>query len=97
MKEKVIKVIINSINELNEEFDEVLVEPKKESVLFGEGSNLDSMDFVNLVMILEEKLTDELDVSVSILSEKAFSKRESPFRSVEILSDYIIELMGSDE
>lgn len=97
MKEKVIKVIIDSIDELNDEFDEILVEAKKEAVLFGEGSNLDSMDFVNLVMILEEKLTDELDISISILSEKAFSKSQSPFRSVEILSDYIIELMGSDD
>ena len=62
--------------------------------LTGTEGVLDSLDLVNLVVVLEESLSDELDINVTIASEKAFSRKRSPFSSIESLSLFILEEIG---
>ena len=66
-------------------------------MLIGENSVMDSFDFVSFVSILEEKVADELGKSISIVSEKAFSKKYSPFKTVDRITDYVMELLGEEE
>ncbi len=60
--------------------------------LLGPGSTLDSMGLVTLIVDVEQRLADEYDVSVTLASENAMSRRQSPFRTVGALADYISEL-----
>jgi acyl carrier protein len=68
--------------------------PTDETPLFGSDAELDSMGLVGLVLDVEEQLADRLAVEVTIMDEKALSRRRSPFRSIGSLTDYVAELAG---
>jgi len=60
-------------------------------VLFGRGAVFDSMGLVSFLSRVEEELEDQLDQVISLTSEKAVSRRQSPFASVQALIDFIRE------
>ena len=60
--------------------------------LFGDGSNLDSLGLVTLLIDIEDSLADH-GCHVSLMDEKAMSRKRSPFRSVESLAQYIADLV----
>lgn len=86
---KIKKMLIETINEY---FESQSIEEKatEETVLFGRDSILDSMGLVNVIIDIESRLWDE-DIEISLTSEKAMSRRNSPFRTVATLAEYIIE------
>ena len=51
------------------------------------------MDLVVLLVKIEELLEEKYDVSITLASEKAMSRRTSPFVRVKYLLDYILELV----
>jgi len=88
-RSKIETIIVECINSLNLS----LVESEKcsnktENTLFGEGSALDSMGLLNLLMDLEEKL-ERTGVIITILDDHALSQKNSPFRTISTLADYI--------
>lgn len=85
------KIIIEALREIKED-DNLVIE--KNINLIGENALLDSFDFVNLTVLIEEKISDELDKEISLVNEKAFSKKNSPFKNIESLEIYISELIG---
>lgn len=95
MKEKIKSLVIESLNELKE-MNGLDFELSDETVLIGEDSVMDSFDFVSFVSILEEKIADETGRTVSIVSEKAFSKKYSPFKTIDRITDYVAELLGGE-
>lgn len=58
--------------------------------IFGTAGHLDSMGLVSLLLDIEDALLDK-DVEVSLSDERAMSAKNSPFRSVATLTDYIVE------
>ena len=69
---------------------------KEESTpLFGAASVLDSVDLVNLLLSVEELLEDELDIEFVIANEKALSQKNSPFKTVATLAQYLTEEINS--
>lgn len=87
-------LIIEQIESYNETLEEkVELKKGKETVLFGTGGVLTSIDFVNLIVDIEQAIEDEFDVSVTIASAKAMSQKNSPFRTVEALAAYIKSLI----
>jgi acyl carrier protein len=60
--------------------------------LLGQGSVLDSIGLVTLIVDVEQRLAVEHDVSITLASESAMSRRQSPFRTVGAFADYICEL-----
>ena len=56
--------------------------------LFGSGSALDSLGLVALVIDIEDALRDRGRV-IDLSSAQALSPRNSPFRTVQTLIDYI--------
>lgn len=94
MKEKVIAMVIKALNELNEDLEnENLESITLETKLYGGNSALDSLALVCLITDLEEMISEEFDKDVVLADEKAMSQRTSPFRSVDTLSDYIVNLV----
>lgn len=59
--------------------------------VFGGGALLDSLGLVTMVMELETRLEEEHGVSVVLASDKAMSRRSSPFRTLGALVDYIVQ------
>ncbi|HWO10893.1 MAG TPA: hypothetical protein VNN80_15470 [Polyangiaceae bacterium] len=57
--------------------------------LYGTGAIFDSMQLVNFLVLVEQMLDDDLNVNVSLTSEKAVSMRVSPFSSVKTLARFI--------
>jgi acyl carrier protein len=90
MKEKISKVIFNSIEELNSNQDEtIIVNEGLQTVLYGKDSRLDSIGLVNLIVLVENNIEDEFGTSLSLTSEKALSQKRSPFHTIESLTEFI--------
>ena len=94
MQQKIEKIIIEVLNEINEELEnENLNNPTSETKLYGGSGALDSLALVSLITDLEEKISDEFEKDIILADEKAMSQRTSPFRSVETLTNYIQKLL----
>ena len=79
MKEKIIKILYSSIDEINKLYSEnKKMEKSTKTVLFGSSGSLDSLGLVNFIVSTEEKIQDEFDVLISLADERAMSKSESP-------------------
>ena len=62
-------------------------------VIFGAGGILDSLDLVNYLADLEYRLDQEFGRQLVLASDRAMSRNRSPFRDVESLTGYILELL----
>lgn len=72
------------------------IEKSPDTQLFGRGSRLDSLGLVNLVVATEARLMDSGE-AVSLADERAMSQKQSPFRTVETLCDYIAAVLQEGE
>ena len=61
------------------------------SRLFGSSSIFDSMELVQFIVEVEQFLDDEYGVEIELTSEKAMSRRTSPFISIKLLVNFINE------
>lgn len=81
------KLVLDTVKEVGEDQENpTLIEATEDTLLFGK--NLDSMGIVFLVTDLEEKISEELDINITLADERAMSQRTSPFRSVKTLTKY---------
>jgi acyl carrier protein len=60
-----------------------------ETRLLGPQSVLDSMHLVSLIVTIERELEETFGVALTLADERALSMKESPFRSIQSLADYI--------
>lgn len=65
-------------------------------VLFGDGSALDSIGLVNVVMALEAHISDLTGQDIVLASEAAMSRKNSPYRSLRALAEYAVEVSKED-
>lgn len=94
MQQKIEKIIIEVLNEINEELEnENLNNPTSETKLYGGSGALDSLALVSLITDLEERISDEFEKDIILADEKAMSQITSPFRNVETLTNYIQKLL----
>ena len=95
MKQKIEKIIIGVLQDINDDIEsDILENPTKETKLFGEDGALDSLALVSMITDLEEEIHDEFEKDVILADEKAMSQRNSPFNTVESLTDYIDMLIN---
>lgn len=92
-----IKTLVKDALEETKETTGKNFEITEETILLGENAALDSFDFVSFVSALEEKIADTFDKNITIVSEKAFSKKYSPFKTMDRIADFVIELMGGEQ
>lgn len=98
MKKKVIKIIIESLKEVNV----TLGNPKfkeltPDTQIFGSKGPLDSLGLVALIAIIETKISDEFDKEIIIASERAISQKSSPFKSVRSLAGFIEDQLREEK
>jgi len=90
-RERIQEVIISAFNEYLETQD-IEGEVNPDTILFGSESTLDSMGLVNVVIDIESYFHGQ-GHRISLTSERAMSRKSSPFRTVTTLTDFVVELM----
>ena len=65
----------------------------EETCLIGQGAVLDSLGLVNLILEVEQRLEADHSVTIILADERAMSQKNSPFRSVRSLTDYVCRLV----
>ena len=74
-------------------FDKLQASPH--SPLFGDGG-LDSMGLVSFIVMVEERIEDVTGVALTLASDKAMSRRTSPFQSLGTLAEYVRECLAEE-
>ena len=88
------EVVTSAIDEFNKaQPPEEQIPKSPETVLFGYEGTLDSLGLVHLVITIEQAVAEYLGAEVSIASERAMSRRRSPFRTIHTMVDYVCELL----
>jgi acyl carrier protein len=67
--------------------------PAPDVSLFGRDGNLDSLGLVTFLVAVEGRIEEETGRTVRLVSEKAMSRKHSPFRTVKSLAQYVEELL----
>jgi acyl carrier protein len=89
VKQRVEQAVYAAIDELNEQLEEENQIPKSpQTVLLGRAGKLDSIAFINLIVLLEEKCEEECGVLVS-LSNSNPNGGANPFETINSLIDYL--------
>ena len=91
MVNKVNEIIISELNEL---IGETNVYIDTNTKIFGEDGLLDSIDLVSLIVAVEQKIEDKFDINITLADERAMSQKNSPFKSIDSLSKYVLLLLG---
>lgn len=93
-KDDVVGAIFAAVDEINASLPNgSRLEKDASTALFGTDSTLDSFALVNLVIGAEQQLQDRLGIAITLASEKAMSRHSSPFRTIDTLADYALELI----
>jgi acyl carrier protein len=88
--ENIVAAIYRAVDWINGELppDRQLIKAP-ETRLLGSQSVLDSMHLVSLIIAVEQEVEDTFGVALTLADERALSMKESPFRSIQSLADYI--------
>jgi len=65
-----------------------------DSALVGGDAVLSSLALVTYILDVEAFLDSDHGQPVTLVNEQALSRSQSPFRTVETLADYVLELTG---
>jgi len=66
----------------------------EDTVLVGTDPVLDSLGVVSLIVEIEQRVESEHGASVTLANDKAMSQRNSPFRTVGVLTDHLVSMVA---
>lgn len=90
-----LELVYKAIDEVNAQNpDAPQIEKGPETALLEEGSGVDSLALVNLVVAIEQVVYDETGESISVAEESVVSSTDSPFRTVGTLADHLERLIA---
>ena len=93
-RQTLLELLQTILRELGEDLGkETLLQTDERTPLFGSRSDLDSMNLVNIITEIEERLSDDYDINITLASSSAMSRTRSPFLRVGSCVDYILELI----
>jgi acyl carrier protein len=90
MKNKIQSIIFDNIKKIKPSISDNIL--SGDSTLFGSSSELDSLDLINLIVGIENDLSFNLNIQVTLANDEALSQEISPFTTVNTLVDYIQKL-----
>lgn len=92
--EKAIQAVTEAIDELNDQLPkEEKIQKSSDTVLLGDGGNLDSLRLISLVTTVEQKIEEKFGLTVTLLDDIAALENDNPFRTVSSLADYVTSLL----
>jgi acyl carrier protein len=97
-KQEIIAIVLNQVDQLNETFpDNQKITINESTVLFGNGSSIDSLSLVSVIVDLEMLFSEEHGFDISLTDDRAMTREISPFDSVTSLVDYIFEIISEKQ
>lgn len=95
--ERITKAVYAAVDELNAQLPAgVEIEKTLDAPLYGASGKLESLDFVTLIMEVEEKINAEFGTSITIADENLLSKERSPFSTLGTLIEYLEETLKQE-
>ena len=86
-------IIFKGLNSLNDDLDaDKKIKVCQTTPLFGVNAEIDSLSLVSLIVDIESELNSDFNLAISLTDDRAMTRAQSPFVSVETLRDYILEL-----
>ena len=96
-KEELIGSMLELMQEALEEEDaDETVRATRSSPLLGADAIAGSLRLVSFIADLEMLLEEQYGLELSLVSEEALSRSKSPFRTIEALADYTLELAAGE-
>ena len=90
--------VLAAVHELGEDLEiESLKTATPETPMIGIKSDVDSITLVSIIVDVEERLADYLDLELVLADERAMSQRRSPFRNAKTLAEYVFELQQQSQ
>lgn len=92
---RILEALFRTVDEVNQQLgpERGIREKSLDVCLYGPSSRLDSLAFVTFIVLAEQQIDDEFHVTLTLADEKAMSQKNSPFRSIGALAEYIAELL----
>ena len=95
--DRIQKAVYAAVDELNQQLPGgVQLEKSLDAPLYGASGKLESLDFVTLIMEVEEKINAEFATDITIADENLLSKEKSPFSSLGTLIEYLDEMLKAE-
>ena len=96
--QQVERLVTSAVEDLSAEYPgETPIRPTPETRLLGPDGIVDSIELVNLIVLVEQKVRDTFQTAVILADERAMSLARSPFRSVRSLVDHVVSRLGECE
>lgn len=90
-------IVLDAVDEHNEQaVEEERLVRSRDTVIFGEGGALDSMGLVNLILCVEQKVAEQTGREITLGDSRALSRKQSPFRTIGTLVEYVKESLDSN-
>jgi len=97
-REKVLNAVYSAVDSLNKQLPKgISISKSPDAPLYGSSGKLESLDFVTLIMEVEEGMKDEFGIDIMIADENLLSKEKSPFSTIATLTDYLVDLLKDAE
>ena len=94
-KEKIYQIIYSVIDNNKELiYNENNID--KNTVLYGDNSLFDSLGFINFIVAVEEEISSKYNFKITLADERAMSEENSPFGTVELLTEYILKIVSEE-
>lgn len=91
-KEQINQLVLKALQEMD--LDNNQTDFSTNTILYGEGGLLESIQLINFIVDVEQSIEKEFGRTLSIADEKAMSQKNSPFRTVETLCNYVNSLLA---
>jgi acyl carrier protein len=91
---KVIQAVMEAIDELNLQLPkEENIKKSSDTVLLGDGGNLDSLRLISLITTVEQKIEEFFGMTITLLDDASSLENDNPFRTVSNLADYVTSVL----
>jgi len=92
-KELLLNMVLKAVEEMNDHLDDEIPIQEGENAPIYE--YLDSFGLVSLLVCIEQAIEDECNISLDLASLDHINEQNSPFKTVETLVNYILEVSKS--
>ncbi len=94
-KQELVQMMIELLQDVLADSDaEYSAEVTAMTQLVGEGAAITSLSLISFITGIELAIEEKYDTELTLVSEEALSRRKSPFRMIDALSDYVLTLVS---
>ncbi len=96
-RERIVQAVYQAVDALNAQLKGKHVDKSLDEPLFGQGSDLDSLDFATFIMEVEDKINKEFGTDITIAENNLFSGADGPFATISGLIAYLGRILEDDD